>query len=101
MSDMTSASAVLNQLRGELVVSCQAREGNPLYGPVFMAAMAAAAVQGGAAGIRADGVTDIGAIRAAVGPDVPIMGISKLKLPDGGLFITPTGESAREIIAAL
>jgi N-acylglucosamine-6-phosphate 2-epimerase len=90
----------LQRLKGGIVVSCQARENNPLHGPVFMAAMAAAAVAGGAVGIRADGVADIGAIRAAIGPDIPIMGISKYKLPDGGLFITPTVASAREIIDA-
>jgi N-acylglucosamine-6-phosphate 2-epimerase len=90
----------LKRMAGGIVVSCQAREGNPLHGPVFMAAMAAAAVAGGAAGIRADGVADISAIRAAVGPDIPIMGISKLRLPDGSLFITPTVASAREIIDA-
>lgn len=90
----------LQRLKGGIVVSCQAREDNPLHGPVFMAAMAAAAVAGGAVGIRADGVADIGAIRAAIGPDIPIMGISKYKLPDGGLFITPTAASAREIVDA-
>lgn len=90
----------LERLAGGIVVSCQAREGNALHGPVFMAAMAAAAVAGGAVGIRADGVADISAIRAAIGPDIAIMGISKYKLPDGGLFITPTAASAREIIAA-
>lgn len=90
----------MERLRGGLVVSCQAREGNPLHGPVFMAAMAAAAVAGGAVGIRADGVADIRAIRQAIGPEIPIMGISKLKLPDGSLFITPTAASAEEIIAA-
>ncbi len=95
-----SVAAMLERLQGGLVVSCQAREENSLHGPVFMAAMAAAAVAGGAAGIRADGVSDISAIRAAIGPEIPIMGISKLKLPDGGLFITPTGESAAAIIAA-
>ena len=48
---------------------------------------------GGAAGIRADGVADIAAIREAIGPDVPIMGIFKVKQPDGSLFITPSAES--------
>jgi N-acylglucosamine-6-phosphate 2-epimerase len=90
----------LRSLSGGLVVSCQAREGNPLHGPHFMAAIAAAAVAGGAAGIRADGVADISAIRKAIGPEVPIMGISKFKLPDGSLFITPSGESAEAVIAA-
>jgi N-acylglucosamine-6-phosphate 2-epimerase len=100
MSAERPVTATLERLRGGLVVSCQAREGNPLHGPVFMAAMAAAAVAGGAAGIRADGVEDIGAIRAAIGPEIPIMGISKLALPDGSLFITPTVASAEAIIAA-
>lgn len=104
MSEMTTAerpaAATLARLHGGLVVSCQARDDNPLHGPASMAAMAAAAIAGGAAGIRADGVADIAAIRAAIGPEIPIMGISKLKLPDGGLFITPTGESAEKIVAA-
>ena len=65
-----------------------------------MAAMAEAAVIGVAAGIRADGVEDIEAIANAVGPDVPIMGIFKVKMPDGSLFITPTAESARNVIEA-
>ena len=71
------ALADLERLRGRLVVSCQAREENPLHGPLFMAAMAKAAVLGGAAGIRADGVADVAAIRAAIGPDYPIIGISR------------------------
>ena len=59
-----------------------------------MAAMAAAAMQGGAAGIRADGVTDITAIRARIGTGVPIMGILKTKMPDGSLFITAGSDDA-------
>lgn len=96
MSEMSA----LERLAGGLMVSCQAREWNPLHGPVYMSAMAVAAVQGGAVGIRADGAADIGAIRAAIGPDIPIMGISKQELPDGGLFITPTVASAVAIIEA-
>ena len=44
MTTIDGASA-LDSLEGGLVVSCQAREDNPLHGPVFMAAMAAAAMQ--------------------------------------------------------
>src|SRR5690348_153426 len=84
------ALADLERIRGGLVVSCQARDDNPLHGPAFMAAMARAAILGGAAGIRADGVADVAAIREAVGPEIPIMGIFKVKQPDGSLFITPT-----------
>jgi N-acylglucosamine-6-phosphate 2-epimerase len=94
------ALADLERLRGRLVVSCQARAENPLHGPLFMAAMARAAVLGGAAGIRADGAADVSAIRAAIGPDHPILGIAKAKTADGSLFITPSAESARAVIAA-
>lgn len=90
----------LERLGGRLVVSCQAREDNPLHGPAFMAAMARAAVLGGAAGIRADGVADIAAIREAVGPEVPIMGIAKAKQPDGSLFITPDAAGALAVMQA-
>ena len=90
----------LARLHGGLVVSCQAREDNPLHEPHVMAAMAEATLLGGAAGIRADGVADIAAIREAVGPDVPIMGIFKVKQPDGSLFITPTAASTRAVIVA-
>ena len=94
------ARAELDRLRGGLVVSCQARDDNPLRGPAFMAAMAQAAVLGGAVGIRADGETDVTAIRRAVGHDVPVIGILKVKQPDGSLFITPSAEAARKVTAA-
>ena len=99
---MSNAQAIadLDRLRGGLVVSCQAREDNPLHGPIFMAAMAKAALLGGAVSIRADGVADVAAIREAVGPDVPIIGIFKVKLPDWSLFITPSAETACAVIAA-
>lgn len=84
-------------LRGGLVVSCQARPDNPLHGPQFMAAMAEAAVQAGARGVRANGVADVAAIHRRTG--VPILAINKLALPSGELFITPTCQSARDVIA--
>jgi N-acylglucosamine-6-phosphate 2-epimerase len=98
--DRSLAIAELDRLHGGLVVSCQAREGNPLHGPHYMAAMANAAIAGGAVGIRADGVADVTAIRNEIGPKVPIMGIFKVKQPDGSLFITPSAEAARAVLAA-
>ena len=96
----SESRAQIEPLRGGLVVSCQAREDNPFRGPVFMASMAKAALLGGALGIRADGEADIAAIREAVGPDVPIIGIFKVKQPDGSLYITPSAEAARRVISA-
>jgi N-acylglucosamine-6-phosphate 2-epimerase len=87
---------ILRRLHGGLVVSCQAAPGDPLHGPVFMAAMARAAVLGGAVGIRANGPADIQAVRRAV--DVPVIGLWK----DGteGVYITPTVRHARAVIDA-
>jgi N-acylglucosamine-6-phosphate 2-epimerase len=98
MSDLNLARAELEHLTGGLVVSCQAREDNPLHGPGPMALMARAAELGGAVGIRANGAADIAAIRGAV--DLPILGINKQVAADGSVFITPTAASANQIIQA-
>lgn len=97
-------SSRLQSLRGGLIVSCQAGAGEPLDFPEMMAAFARAAVNGGAAGIRAERPENIRAIRAAVG--VPVIGIYKKVYPDAPVFITPTlaearavAESGAEIIA--
>lgn len=87
----------LNHLAGGLIVSCQARVDNPLHGPTFMSAMAVSAELGGAVGIRAEGVADIESIRSAVG--LPIIGIRKI-LDGRAVYITPTFETAQEIVAA-
>jgi N-acylglucosamine-6-phosphate 2-epimerase len=88
----------LTSLTAGLVVSCQAGQDSPLHGGAWMAAMAAAAVAGGAVGIRANGRKDIAAIRERVA--VPILGINKLKASDGSIFITPSRRAAREVIEA-
>ncbi len=87
----------VERIRGGLVVSCQARPGNPLHGPVYMVAMAVAAERAGAVGIRANGTVDIAAIRARV--NLPIIGIYKKKV-NGMEIITPDFESAHEVVEA-
>lgn len=61
----------------------------------MMAALAKAAVLGGAKGIRANGSLDIKAIREAV--SVPIIGIDKIDVPGFDVRITPTFEAAEEV----
>lgn len=94
---------VRDRIKGGLVVSCQAPPGDPLHGPEFMTAMARAAAASGAVGIRANGVEDVRAIRAAT--DLPLIGLWK----DGaeGVYITPTprhavaiAEAGSDIVAA-
>lgn len=82
----------------KLIVSCQARAGEPFRDSDSMAKFAASAVAGGAAAIRANGADDIRAIRKAVG--VPIIGIWKQMQSDGKVLITPSFESAQDLVAA-
>ncbi len=98
MSQACSTDAPLARLHRGLIVSCQAPTGSPMRQPVVMAAMAAAAVAGGAVGIRANGATDIGAIRATV--DVPIIGLLKQIDESGTQWITPDLEAARAVVDA-
>lgn len=89
-------TALLARLSGGLVVSCQARPGEPLHGAAMMAAMARAAVAGGAVGVRINGVEDVVATRAAV--EVPVIGL--WKDGDDGVYITPTLDHALSVAAA-
>ncbi len=50
---------MLDKVKGRLIVSCQALENEPLHSPFIMGRMAKAAMEGGAVGIRAQGVEDI------------------------------------------
>jgi len=83
-------SPVLERLRGRLIVSCQAYPGEPLRVPEVMERMARAVVAGGAAGVRAQGLEDIGLMAASL--DVPVTGL--WKDGDDPVFITPTLEHA-------
>jgi N-acylglucosamine-6-phosphate 2-epimerase len=90
--------SILERLRSGLIVSCQASPTSPLRDSGIMAAMARAALAGGAAGIRANGPEDIRAIRAAV--HLPILGIYKQVVPGFDVYITPTLETAEEVAEA-
>ncbi len=79
---------ILEQIKGKLIVSCQALETEPLYDSYIMAKMAWAAYLGGAAGIRCNTVKDIKAIKETV--DLPVIAIIKQVYPDSEVYITPT-----------
>ena len=85
-------------MRGGLVVSVQAAPGSPLASPETMSAIARAAELGGAAGIRAEGVEDIRAIKNAV--SVPVIGLIKRDLPTSPVRITASLDDARAVADA-
>lgn len=80
--------AILDQVKGGLIVSCQALKEEPLYSSYIMSRMAYAAMLGGAVGIRANTVVDITEIKKTV--DLPVIGIIKEVYGDCNVYITPT-----------
>ena len=86
------------QVRGHLIVSCQALPDEPLYGAEIMARMAVAAHGGGARAIRANTPVDIAAIRAAV--NLPIIGLYKEVYAGYPVYITPTLAHAKAVADA-
>lgn len=93
-----SMEKLLEQLKGQLIVSCQAYPGEALYGSHIMAAMANAAKDGGAAAIRANSPQDVAAIKEGCG--LPVIGIWKRSYPGSDVYITPCLSDAELIFAA-
>ncbi|MGD9156625.1 MAG: N-acetylmannosamine-6-phosphate 2-epimerase [Bacillota bacterium] len=90
--------AELNNLKGGIIVSCQARNGDPLNKPEIMAAMAQSVEMEGVVGIRANGEANIKAIRSVT--KLPIIGINKIWSAGSSVYITPSPEAARTIVNA-
>lgn len=87
-----------SRVKDELIVSCQALENEPMHGHNIMAKMALAAEQGGAKGIRANGVLDITAIKQTV--NLPVIGLIKKVYADSDVYITPTLKEAKQLVDA-
>ena len=78
---------LLEQLRGGMIVSCQAEGNDPFNAnPEYMALFAKAAEMGGAIGIRTQGIEKLQAIKRAT--ELPVIGLLKSRFPDGTVCIT-------------
>lgn len=95
---MSELHTALKRIQYGLIASCQPVDDGPMDSPDIVAAMAAASVVGGAAGIRIEGIDNLKAARKAV--SVPIIGIVKRDLPDSPVRITPFLHDIDDLAAA-
>lgn len=93
--DFTKAIAPLDS---GLIVSCQAPVDSPMYEPSVIAAIAQAAVNRGAVGLRIDTPDHIQAVRQR--SQVPIIGLWKQQIPGYEVYITPQFHHAQAIAQA-
>ena len=78
----------LQDVKGKLIVSCQALPDEALHSPCILGRMAKAAKEGGAAAIRAQSCADINEIKKVTG--LPVIGLIKRNYDDSPIYITPT-----------
>jgi N-acylglucosamine-6-phosphate 2-epimerase len=90
-----SFNSPFQQLRGHIIVSCQASEGDPLDDLDTLTRIASSVLRGGAGGLRAEGAPRIAAFRSLT--QLPIIGIVKAYDPNGDVYITPDFHSAKAI----
>lgn len=90
--------ALLDSLRGGLIVSCQTQPDEPIYTPDMSTKMAECAEWAGAVAIRANEPSQIRAIKAAV--KLPVIGLWKVWHEDTDVFITPTMREVDAIVEA-
>lgn len=89
---------LISDLKDGFILSCQALPNEPLHGSRIMAAMAAAAEEGGAAAIRANTPEDIREIKRRC--SLPVIGLYKKQYEDSDVYITPTIVEVRDIVEA-
>ena len=94
---MNNKMKIFEQIKGQLIVSCQALPEEPLHSSFIMSKMALAAMLGGAKGIRANSVDDIRAIKNKV--NLPIIGIIKVVYNNSDVYITPTRKEVDLLVA--
>lgn len=78
---------LLCSLKQSLIASCQPVDNGPMDKVEHIVAMALAAVDGGAKGLRIEGVNNVAAVAKAT--STPIVGIVKRDLTDSPVRITP------------
>lgn len=90
----------LDAIHGQMIISCQAVKGEPLYveEKSIMYLMARAAKQAGTPAIRTSSIRDVVAIKEET--ELPVIGLVKIQYPGYEEYITPTMKEVDDLTAA-
>lgn len=90
----------LDAIHGQMIISCQAVEGEPLYveEKSIMYLMARAAKQAGTPAIRTSSIRDVVTIKEET--ELPVIGLVKIQYPGYEEYITPTMKEVDDLTAA-
>lgn len=91
--------ALLESLKGGLIVSCQTQKNEPIYTPDMVVKMAECAKWAGAVGLRINSPEQIRQVKEA-NLGLPIIGLYKVWHDDTCVFITPTMKEVDAIVEA-
>lgn len=91
---------IFEQIKGKVIVSCQAVPGEPLYveEKSIMYLMARAAKRAGTPAIRTSSIRDVVAIKEETG--LPVIGLVKVQYEGFESYITPTMKEVDDLVAA-
>lgn len=91
------SSSIIEKLKKKLIVSCQAEGDSPFNSPEAVTMFAKAAIMGGAAAIRSEGIAKTKMIIEQT--QVPVIGLVKSKFEDGLVRITGTLKDVEDLIS--
>jgi N-acylglucosamine-6-phosphate 2-epimerase len=91
-----------------MIISCQASKGEPLNHPDHILALALSGINGGARGLRLEGIENIARVRKSLDQlysgAVPIVGLTKSEIPDAekltSVYITASFDDAQALAEA-
>lgn len=91
------SSELIQKLKRKLIVSCQAEGDSPFNSPEGVTMFAKAAIIGGAAAIRSEGIAKTKMIIDQT--NVPVIGLVKSKFEDGSVRITGSFKDVEDLIS--
>jgi N-acylglucosamine-6-phosphate 2-epimerase len=107
-SPSNTVKEVIDSIDGAMIISCQASKGEPLNHPDHILALALSGINGGARGLRLEGVENIRRVKQALTllyqGAVPIVGLTKSEISEEekltSVYITASFDDAKSLAIA-